>query len=370
MKFIDLQQQYQLLKAPIDEAIANVLAHGQFLMGPEITELEQQLAAYVGVNHALLCSSGTTALQIALMALHIGPGDEVITSPFSFFATAEVILLLGAKAVYVDIDPKTYNLDPALLEQAISPRTKAIVPVSMFGQCADMDKINEIAAKFDIPVIEDAAQSFGALYKGRRSGGLSTMACTSFFPSKPLGAYGDAGACFTNDDELAHKMRLILNHGQRERYHHIAVGINGRCDSIQAGILLAKMRVFDEEIAKRQVVAEWYNQVFSGRVSTPYVELHNQSAYAQYTIYVENREDLQRALSERGIPTAVHYPRGLHEQPIALQLNPEPVHCPMAENASKHVLSLPFHPYMKPADVATVAETVIDALHTLISEYA
>ncbi len=369
MKFIDLHKQYQLLKAPIDEAIAKVIEHGQFIMGPEISELEEALAAYSGVKHAMLCSSGTTALQIALMALNIAPGDEVITSPFSFFATAEVILLLGAKPIYVDIDPKTYNLDAAILEQSIGPKTKAIIPVSMFGQCADMDKINSIAATFAVPVVEDAAQSFGAFYKGRRSCGLSTIACTSFFPSKPLGAYGDAGACFTDDDELAEKMRQILNHGQIERYHHVAVGINGRCDSIQAGVLLAKMRVFDEELQKRQKVAEWYDQVFADRVSTPYIEPHNQSAYAQYTIHVENREHLQRVLAENGIPTAIHYPRGLHEQPITLKLSRENVQCPVAETAAKHVLSLPFHPYMDPSDVALVAETVIEAVHNVVEEY-
>lgn len=369
MKFIDLQKQYQLLKSPIDEAIAKVLAHGQFVMGPEISELEKRLAAYVGVRHAILCSSGTTALQVALMALDIGPGDEVITSPFSFFATAEVILLLGAKPVYVDIDPKTYNLDASILEPFIGPKTKAIIPVSMFGQCPDMDKINSIADTFGIPLIEDGAQSFGALYKGRRSCGLTRIACTSFFPSKPLGGYGDSGACFTDDDDLAEKMRLIINHGQSERYHHVAVGINGRCDSIQAAILLEKMAIFDQELRQRQQVAQWYDQVFADRVSTPFIESHNQSAYAQYTIHVENREHLQRALAENGIPTAVHYPRGLHEQPIARRLFQEEVHCPVAETASRHVLSLPFHPYMDPSDVALVAESVIDALHGALVEY-
>jgi UDP-2-acetamido-2-deoxy-ribo-hexuluronate aminotransferase len=338
-------------------------------MGPEIAELEERLAAYVGVKHAMLCSSGTSALQIALMALNIRPGDEVITSPFSFFATVEVILLLGAKPIYVDIDPQTYNLDATILEQSVGPNTKAIIPISMFGQCADMDKINSIAETFGIPVIEDAAQSFGALYKGRRSCGLSTMACTSFFPSKPLGAYGDSGACFTNDDELAEKMRLILNHGQNERYNHVAIGINARCDSIQAGILLAKMSVFDEELLRRQQVAQWYDQVFADRVSTPFIESHNQSVYAQYTIHVENRDHLKKALAENGIPSTIHYPRGLHEQPIARQISDMQVSCPVTETASKHVLSLPFHPYMDPADVALVAESVIDALHSVLAEY-
>lgn len=369
MKFIDLQKQYELLKGPIDQAIATVLSHGQFIGGPEIAELEACLASYANVKHAILCSSGTTALQIALMALGVGPGDEVITTPFSFFATAEVIFLLGAKAVYVDIDPKTYNLDASILEQSVGPNTKAIIPVSMYGQCCDMDKINSIAATFGIPVIEDGAQSFGALYKGRPSCGLSTIGCTSFFPSKPLGAYGDAGACFTDDDELAEKMRLILNHGQTERYHHVAVGINGRCDSIQAGILLAKMSIFDEELKQRKKVAKWYDQVFDERVSVPFIEAHNESAYAQYTIHVENREHLQKSLAENGIPTAVHYPRGLHEQPIALQLADAPVHCPVAETAAKHVLSLPFHPYMESSDVAQVAESVIDAIHSVCLEY-
>ncbi len=244
--FIDLKAQQNRIKDKIDAGIQSVLTHGQYILGPEVAELEEKLAAYAGVKYCITCANGTDALQIAQMAFGIGPGDEVITPGFTYIATAETVALLGAKPVYVDVNPKTYNLDVEKLEAAITPRTKAIIPVSLYGQCADFDAINAIAAKYGIPVIEDAAQSFGATYKGRKSCNLSTVACTSFFPSKPLGCYGDGGAIFTNDEELAKVIRQIARHGQDRRYHHIRVGVNSRLDTIQAAILLPKLEIFDD----------------------------------------------------------------------------------------------------------------------------
>src|SRR5574344_2370513 len=261
IEFIDLKAQQSRIKAEIDAGIQRVLVHGQYILGPEVTELEEKLAAYVGAKYCITCANGTDALQIAQMAFGIGPGDEVITPGFTYIATAETVAILGAKPIYVDVNPKTYNLDVEKLEAAITPRTKAIIPVSLYGQCADFDAINAIAAKHGIPVIEDAAQSFGATYKGRKSCNLTTIACTSFFPSKPLGCYGDGGAIFTNDDELATVMRQIARHGQDRRYHHIRVGINSRLDTLQAAILLPKLAVLDEEIAQRQQAAQRYTQL-------------------------------------------------------------------------------------------------------------
>ncbi|OGT43232.1 MAG: aminotransferase DegT [Gammaproteobacteria bacterium RIFCSPHIGHO2_12_FULL_40_19] len=357
MQFIDLQTQYQKHKTQIDAAIARVLNHGQYLFGPEVELLENQLAEYVGVRHCIAMSSGTTALHIALMALAIGPGDEVITTPFSFFATAEVIYLLGAKPVYVDIDPNTYLLDPQLLEAAITDRTRVIMPVSLYGQCADMDAINEIAKRYNIPVIEDAAQSLGATYKGKKSGALSDIACTSFFPSKPLGGYGDSGACFTNDDELAYRMRLIMNHGQKSRYNHVAIGINGRMDTLQAAVLLEKFAIFEQEMETRQMVANWYRAALPDFLQPPVIASHNKSVYAQYTVQVDQREIVQRQLSEAGIPTAIHYPVGLHQQPVVLiSSSNENIPYPVTEACAKRVLSLPFHPYLQEETVQQICD--------------
>jgi UDP-2-acetamido-2-deoxy-ribo-hexuluronate aminotransferase len=288
------------------------------------------------------------------MALGIGPGDEIITPGFTYIATAETVALLGAKPVYVDIDPRTYNLDPALLEAAITPRTKAIVPVSLYGQCADFDAINAIAAKHAIPVIEDAAQSFGATYKGRKSCNLSTIACASFFPSKPLGCYGDGGAIFTNDDELAKVMRQIARHGQDRRYHHVRVGVNSRLDTLQAAILLPKLAIFEEEVNLRQQVADRYATVFTGAVKQimtpivlPYIEPHNTSVYAQYTIRVQNRDAVQERLKQLGIPTAVHYPIPLNKQPAVADST---VNLPEGDEASEQVISLPMGPHLTESD--------------------
>ncbi len=327
MLFIDLKSQHQLIAADVTARLQAVLDHGQFIMGPEVTELEGALAAFVGVNHCVGVSSGTDALLAAMMALEIGRGDEVITTPFTFIATAEMIALLGARPVFVDIDPATYNIDPRLIENAITGRTRAIMPVSLYGQCADMDAINEIAAAHRLAVIEDAAQSFGATYKQRRSCGLTSIGCTSFFPSKPLGAYGDAGACFTNDDALAARLRDIRNHGQDRRYHHPRLGLNARLDTIQAAVLSAKLSIFPQEVAARARLGARYTRLLNDRgaqssavggapVLTPFVMETNESVYAQYTIQVEDRDRVIQSLTAQEIPTAVHYPVPLNEQPV------------------------------------------------------
>ena len=358
MEFIDLKSQYRHLKTEIDAGIQRVLDHGQYILGPEVAELEDKLAAYTGAKHCITVANGTDALQIAQMALGIGLGDEVITPGFTYIATAETVALLGAKPVYVDIDPRTYNLNPALLEVAITPRTKAIIPVSLYGQCADFDAINAIAAKHGIPVIEDAAQSFGASYKGRKSCNLSTIACASFFPSKPLGCYGDGGAIFTSDDELAKVMRQIARHGQDRRYHHIRVGVNSRLDTLQAAILLPKLAIFDEDIALRQQIAANYGRLFNqaGIIAMPYIEPHNTSVYAQYTIRVSDREALQEKLKVAGIPTAVHYPIPLNKQPAVADIQ---VSLPVGDRVAQQVISLPMHPYLTENDQAALVATFV-----------
>lgn len=360
MEFIDLAAQQARIRAKIDTSIKRVLDHGQYILGPEVQELEERLASYVGARYCISVANGTDALQVAQMALDIGPGDEVITPGFTYIATAETVALLGAKPVYVDIDPRTYNVDPALLEAAITPRTKAIVPVSLFGQCADFDAINKIAEKYSIPVIEDAAQSFGATYKGRKSGNLSTIACTSFFPSKPLGGYGDGGAVFTNDESLARAMRQIARHGQDRRYHHVRVGINSRLDTLQAAILLAKLELFDEEIMLRQRVAESYDSIFGemGVASTPYLETGNTSVYAQYTLQVKNRSAVIEFLKKKGVPTAVHYPIPLNKQPA---VEDKDVHLPHGDAVAERVLSIPMHPYLKTEEQRYIASTLLEA---------
>ena len=345
IEFIDLKAQQARLKEKIDAGIQNVLSHGQYILGPEVSELEEKLAAYVGAKYCITCANGTDALQIVQMAFGIGPGDEVITPGFTYIATAETVAVLGATPVYVDVNPRTYNLDVEKLEAAITPRTKAIIPVSLYGQCADFDAINAIAAKYNLPVIEDAAQSFGATYKGRKSCNLSTVACTSFFPSKPLGCYGDGGAIFTNDVELAKVIRQIARHGQDRRYHHVRVGVNSRLDTLQAAILLPKLEILDDEMQARQRVAETYTKLFNeaGILTTPSIEEHNQSAWAQYTIQVENRDDVQDMLKVQGIPTAVHYPIPLNKQPAVANKN---IVLPVGDAVAERVMSLPMHPYL------------------------
>lgn len=369
IEFIDLKAQQARIKVQLDAAIARVLQHGQYILGPEVVELEEKLAAYTGAKHCITVANGTDALQIAQMALSIGPGDEVITPGFTYIATAETVALLGAKPVYVDIDPRTYNLNPALLQAAITPRTKAIIPVSLYGQCADFDAINAIAAQHGIPVIEDAAQSFGATYKGRKSCSLSTIACTSFFPSKPLGCYGDGGAIFTNDDALAKVMRQIARHGQDRRYHHVRVGVNSRLDTLQAAILLTKLSIFDEEMALRQQVAERYAALLppppregggggeGENITTPYIEPHNTSAWAQYTIRVNNRDAVQEKLKAAGIPTAVHYPIPLNRQPAVAD---PAAQLPVGDALAQRVLSLPTHPYLDKDSIARIVQVILN----------
>ncbi|RTL19216.1 MAG: DegT/DnrJ/EryC1/StrS family aminotransferase [Rhodocyclaceae bacterium] len=357
IEFCDLKAQQARIKDKIDAGIQRVLAHGQYILGPEVTELEEKLAAFVGTKHCITCANGTDALQIAQMAVGVAHGDEVITPGFTYIATAETVAVLGAKPVYVDIDPRTYNLDPALLEAAITPKTRAIIPVSLYGQCAEFDTINAVAAKHGIPVIEDAAQSFGARYKGRMSGNLSTIACTSFFPSKPLGCYGDGGALFTNDDELAKVIRQIARHGQDRRYHHIRVGINSRLDTLQAAILLPKLDILADEIQRRQHVAATYDRLFkeAGIDTTPTIEPHNVSAWAQYTIRVDSRDAVQDALKAAGIPTAVHYPIPLNKQPAVADAT---ARLPHGDAAAARVMSVPMHPYMTADQQARVVSAI------------
>lgn len=356
MDFIDLKSQYARIEAPVNARIQAVFKHGQYIMGPEVAELEGRLAEFTGSRYCIAASSGTDTLLIALMALGIGPGDEVITSPFTFIATGEMIALAGAKPVFVDIEPHTYNIDPRLIEAAITPRTKAIMPVSLYGQCADFDAINAVAARHGLPVIEDAAQSFGGTYKGRQSCNLSTIGSTSFFPSKPLGGYGDGGALMTDDEGLAKLMREIRVHGQDRRYHHPRLGINGRLDTLQAAVLLAKLDIFGDEVAARGRLGARYGELltsaFAGvtdpvkRVSGPRLAAGNTSIYAQYTVEVPERDRVERKMKELGVPTAVHYPVPLHLQPVFAHLNVPAGSFPVAERAASRVMSLPMHPYL------------------------
>lgn len=357
IEFIDLKKQQARIKDKLDAAIQRVLSHGQYILGPEVAELETKLASFVGAKHCITCANGTDALQIALMSLGVGPGDEVITPGFTYIATAETVALLGAKPIYIDVDPQTCNMDPGLLEAAITSRTKAIIPVSLYGQCADYDKINEIATRYGVTVIEDAAQSFGALYKGRRSCNLTRIACTSFFPSKPLGCYGDGGAIFTNDDALAVVLRQISRHGQEKRYHHIRVGVNSRLDTMQAAILLPKLEIFQEELVLRQCVAKMYNEQLAGieAIRLPSVNARNVSAYAQYTIVVADRVRLQEGLRESGIPSAIHYPIPLNKQPAVAD---DSALLPVGDYLAEHVISLPMHPYLSEAEVGEIVSAI------------
>ncbi len=360
MDFIDLKTQQQRIRADLDHRLNQVLNHGQYILGPEVVELELLLAEYVGTRHCISAASGTDALLLSLMALGVGPGDEVITTPFSFIATAEVIALLGAVPVFVDVDERTYNLDVAKVEAAVSDKTKALMPVSLYGQCADMDAFVALGRAHGIAVIEDGAQSFGGTYHGRRSCGLSTLGCTSFFPAKPLGCYGDGGACFTNDDGLATRLKELRNHGQDRRYHHPRLGINGRMDSMQAAVLLSKMSIFADEVRERDRIGRRYSEMLAGcDCVTPYIEPHNTSVYAQYTLQVPDRERFQRRLQEQGIPTSVHYPVTLDRQP-GLESSCRVVGgLPVASRLAETVVSLPMHPYLAQDDQDRVVATLL-----------
>jgi UDP-2-acetamido-2-deoxy-ribo-hexuluronate aminotransferase len=370
MEFCDLKAQYRRLKPRMEARLQAVLEHGRFILGPEVRELEERLAARVGARHCLTCASGTDALLLALMALGVGPGDEVVTTPFTFFATGEMITLLGARPVFADIDPVTYNLDPVAIEAVFTSKTKAILPVSLYGQPAELDAINEVAARHGFAVIEDAAQSFGATCKGRASGNLSAIGCTSFFPSKPLGCYGDGGACFTNDDGLSQVMVELRNHGQAGRYLHTRIGINGRLDTMQAAVLLAKLEVFDEELALRQRAAEQYTAKLKDAVPTPRVLPDRTSAWAQYTVEVEERATVEKTMGKAGIPTAVHYPTPLHLQPVYEELSREMGWTrgsfPAAERAAERVLSLPMHPYLTSEQLDQVSTAVRNAVRSAV----
>ncbi|RLB13005.1 MAG: aminotransferase DegT [Deltaproteobacteria bacterium] len=364
MEFIDLKRQYKAYSKEIKERIERVLDHGRFIMGPEIEELEEKLASYVGVRHAVTVASGTMALEIALRALDIGPGDEVITVPFTWISTAEVIYLVGARPVFVDIDPVTYNIDPARIEASITPRTKAIIPVSLFGQMPDLLQINRIAQEYNIAVIEDGAQSFGATQNGTRSCGASIIGCTSFFPAKPLGCYGDGGAIFTSDDKLANRVRAIRTHGGIRRHEHTLVGTNGRFDTIQAAVLLVKLAHFDDEIKKRAYLGARYSEMLRDCCIVPEIMSGNTHVYAQYTIRVKNREEVMEYLNKNGVPTAIYYPRCLHEQPVFSGLGYKWGDFPEAERASREVLSIPMHPFLEEED----QERIVSLLKEVVRE--
>jgi UDP-2-acetamido-2-deoxy-ribo-hexuluronate aminotransferase len=373
MQFIDLNAQQQRIRPQIDAGIKRVLDHGKYIMGPEVSELEAKLAEYAGVKHCIGVASGTDALLMALMAYGIGPGDAIFTTPFTFVATGEVVSLLGATPVFVDIDPQTFNIDPQKLEETIasfkkqstnrgqSLTAKGIIPVDLFGLPADYDAINAIARKHELFVVEDAAQAFGGMYKGRMAGSLADVATTSFFPAKPLGCYGDGGAIFTDDDDLADKLCSIRVHGKgKDKYDNVRIGLNGRLDTIQAAVLMPKLEIFPEEVSARQRVAEIYSQLLKdvSGITTPVVPDGYESAWAQYSILTEKRDVLQTALSEKGIPTAIYYPKPLHQQTALAELGYQAGDFPASEFAASHILSLPMHPYLEDADQKMIVENI------------
>ena len=363
MEFIDLKRQYSLYKEEIDSRIQKVIESASFIMGKELKELETKLADYVGVKHAIGCASGTDALLLPLMAYGVGEGDEIITTPFTFIATAEVISFLKAKPVFVDIDEKNYNIDVREIEKKITSRTKGIIPVSLYGQPADMDEINKIAKKHNLFVIEDGCQSFGAIYKGRKSCGLSDVGATSFFPSKPLGCYGDGGMVFTDNDELAEKMRSLLNHGQVARYVHHYVGLNMRLDNLQAAILLSKFEHFEKEANLRHEIGFKYNELLKDSVIIPHIESYtDRCVFAQYSIRVKNREEVIKKLSDASIPTAVHYPIPIHLQKAYSYLGYKEGDFPVSERVSKEIMSIPMHPFLTDEDLKFITDNVKKSL--------
>ncbi len=362
MEFIDLKEQYRRYQPDIDQRMRSVLNHGHFIMGPEIGELESALAGYVGVKHCITVSSGTASLEIALRALGIGSGDEVITVPFTWISTAEVIGLVGAKPVFIDIEPQSFNMDVEQIETAISEHTKAIIPVSLFGQMPDYTRINAIARKHGLAVIEDAAQSFGATRNGARSCGVTLIGSTSFFPAKPLGCYGDGGALFTNDDHLAERMRAIRTHGGLKRHHHPFLGMNGRFDTLQAAVLLAKMPHFQAEVEARGQIGARYSELLKGLCGIPEVMPGNTHVYAQYTITVQDRDKVAERLKALGVPTAVYYPKCLHQQPAFGSCGNKLGDFPASEKASREVLSLPMHPFLSDSAQDFVVSSLRQAL--------
>jgi len=356
--FANLQKQYQLYKDEIDEAIHSVLDKSNYIMGEEVTQLEASLQTFTGAKHAITCSSGTDALLLAMMALDIKPGDEIITTPFTFIATAETIAFLGAIPVFVDIDEKTYNIDPTKIEAVITPKTKAIIPVSLYGQPADMDDIKTIADRHSLKVIVDGAQSFGSTYKTKTDSNLGDISTTSFFPAKPpLGCFGDGGAVFTNDDALARKMQSLRVHGQSKRYHHQYIGMGGRMDTLQCAIVSVKLKHYAKDLALRQEVANKYTQALAGKdLVLPFVDEKATSVWAQYSVRVKNRDNVQTRLKEQGIPTAVHYPMPLHLQECFEYLDYKEGSFPISEMVSKEIMSIPMNPYLTEKEIMYIGE--------------
>ncbi|MDN5076916.1 DegT/DnrJ/EryC1/StrS family aminotransferase [Aliarcobacter butzleri] len=351
--FANLQYQHELYKDEIENAILKVARNCNFIMGNEVQELEKNLEEFTGAKYAVSCSNGTDALLLAMMALDIKPGDEVITTPFTFIATAEMIAFLGAIPVFVDIDEKTYNINPDLIEEKITSKTKAIIPVSLYGQPADMDKVNQIAKKYNLKVIIDGAQSFGSTYDGITDSALADISTTSFFPAKPLGCYGDGGAVFTNDEEIANKMKSLRLHGQSKRYHHKYIGMGGRLDTIQAAVLNVKLKYYPKDLAKRAEVASKYTKALKNKsgLVLPFVDKKATSAWAQYSIRIKNRDEVQNRLKDAGIPTAVHYPMPLHLQECFKYLGYKKGDFPISEIVSEEIMSLPMNPYVTDEEV-------------------
>jgi UDP-2-acetamido-2-deoxy-ribo-hexuluronate aminotransferase len=372
IQFNDLKAQQNRIRENLENRIKAVLDHGKYIMGPEIAELEKRLAQFCGVKHCITCASGTDALLMPLMAYGVGPGDAVFTSPFTFISTAEVISLLGATPVYVDINPVTFNIDPLRLKESIENFTehgsklkpKGIIPVDLFGQPADYDEIEAIAEEFDLFVLEDAAQSFGAQYKGKRTGSLGDVAATSFFPAKPLGCYGDGGALLCDDDEMADKIKSIRIHGKgSNKYDNIRIGLNGRFDTLQAAILLAKMEIFEQEISMRDAVAERYSQGLKRIVTTPQVKNDRSSVWAQYSIMTNNRDNVLMGLKERGIPSAIYYPKPLHLQDAFKHLGYRHGDFPVSEDCAEQIFSIPMHPYLE----EDVQDYIIESIKEVVS---
>lgn len=362
LDFANLKLSYEAHKKEIDVAIQSILSSASFIMGTPVFELEENLSAFTGAKHAIACSNGTDALLLAMMAIGIKPGDEVITSPFTFISTAESIALLGAIPVFVDINEATFNIDETLIEAKITSKTKLIMPVSLFGQMPNMDAINKLATKHDLWVIEDGAQSFGATYSGKKSGNCSAIGTTSFFPAKPLGCFGDGGAVFTNDDELAERMKSIRVHGQTKKYHHKYIGLNGRLDTLQAAVLNVKLKSYPNDIKKRQAVAEMYNRFLKNQVQTPMIASNCTSVWAQYSIRVKNRDRIQNLLNDKGIPTAVYYPIPLHLQECFKHLNYKAGDFPVSELIAKEIISLPMNPFLSSAEIEYASKELINLL--------
>jgi UDP-2-acetamido-2-deoxy-ribo-hexuluronate aminotransferase len=362
VNFIDLQEQFRRYEPEIMREIREVIASARFIMGPAVTDLEKTLAAHTGVAHAIGCSSGTDALLLALLALGVKPGDEVIVPDFTFFATAEVVSFLGAVPVFADVDEKTYNIDVGRMARHITKRTRGIIPVSLFGQCADLDEVNQLAQAHGLWVIEDAAQSYGAVSKGRKSGSITRISATSFYPAKPLGCYGDGGAVFTSDERLARDIRELIDHGQSERYKHSRVGMNGRLDTLQAAVLKVKLRHFDDEMAAKRTLAEAYCRRLAGHVVTPTVLDQNVSVWAQFTVRSPQRERILERLKDKHIPTAIHYPIPLHRQEVFAGMRVPDRDYPVSNKVSSEVFSLPMHPFLTENEVETVCTEIIGAL--------